>query len=50
MRGGYVNYIDAAMPDWQVTYYGQNVNRLRDVARQYDPDAVFGFAQGLVRA
>ena len=48
--GGYVNYIEASMPDWPIMYYGENVNRLRDTARRYDPDAVFTFAQGVVRA
>ncbi|MFC4951148.1 BBE domain-containing protein [Pseudonocardia sp. GCM10023141] len=44
---GYVNYIDAAMPDWATAYYGGNLERLRQVARTYDPDRVFGFGQGL---
>ncbi|WP_054052083.1 FAD-binding oxidoreductase [Alloactinosynnema sp. L-07] len=48
--GGYVNYIEAAMPDWGVTYYGANLSRLRDVARKYDPDRVFNFAQSVHRA
>ncbi|GGS23640.1 FAD-binding dehydrogenase [Actinokineospora fastidiosa] len=47
VRGGYVNYIEAAMPDWDVMYYGQNFNRLRDTARRYDPDGVFAFPQGV---
>ncbi|MGW5053201.1 FAD-binding oxidoreductase [Actinokineospora sp. NPDC004072] len=50
LRGGYVNYIEAAMPDWSVMYYGRNVNRLRDTARRYDPDAVFAFPQGVASA
>ncbi|HVK21078.1 MAG TPA: BBE domain-containing protein, partial [Actinokineospora sp.] len=48
--GGYVNYIEAAMPDWGVTYYGANLGRLRDVAREYDPDRVFNFPQSVHRA
>ncbi|WP_436492319.1 FAD-binding oxidoreductase [Actinokineospora sp. HUAS TT18] len=47
---GYVNYIEAAMPDWGVTYYGANLGRLRDVARKYDPDKVFNFTQSVHRA
>ncbi|MFC8224643.1 FAD-binding oxidoreductase [Streptomyces sp. NPDC057287] len=47
--GGYVNYIDPALPDWAESYYGQNLGRLRSVAHDYDPDKVFDFTQGLSR-
>lgn len=47
---GYVNYIDASMPSWANAYYGSNVDGLRTVARAYDPDGVFAFAQGIGKA
>ncbi|MGW1377531.1 FAD-binding oxidoreductase [Streptomyces sp. NPDC002446] len=50
MGGGYVNYIDPALPDWPQAYYGPNVDRLRSIARDYDPDKVFGFRQALTQA
>ncbi|MBB4912082.1 FAD-binding oxidoreductase [Actinophytocola algeriensis] len=44
---GYVNYIDATMPNWADAYYGDNLPRLRKVAATYDPDKVFTFAQAV---
>lgn len=44
---GYVNYIDPAMPNWASAYYGDNLLRLQDIAKRYDPDRVFAFPQGI---
>jgi hypothetical protein len=48
--GGYVNYIDASMPDWAQAYYGDNLDRLRRVAQRYDPDRLFSFPQAIINA
>ncbi|MDQ3762370.1 MAG: FAD-binding oxidoreductase [Actinomycetota bacterium] len=45
--GGYVNYLDASMPNWARAYYGDNLARLRQVAQRYDPDRLFTFPQSL---
>jgi FAD/FMN-containing dehydrogenase len=44
---GYVNYIDPDMPDWASAYYGPNLDRLKTIAKQIDPDRVFNFPQAV---
>jgi len=44
---GFVNYIDPELPDWRRAYYGDSLSRLEAVARDYDPNRLFAFPQGV---
>lgn len=48
--GGYINYIDAGMPNWAQAYYADNLPRLRQVAQRYDPNRLFIFPQAITKA
>ncbi len=39
--GAYVNYADAALPDYQQAYFGGNAARLADARATYDPRGFF---------
>lgn len=43
----YQNFIDPSQQDYLQAYYGQNLEKLREVKRKYDPGNVFTYAQGI---
>jgi FAD/FMN-containing dehydrogenase len=45
--GAYVNIPDRTLPDWLCAYYGDNLARLVEVKRAYDPKDVFHFPQSI---
>lgn len=49
-NAAYVNYIDPKLPDWGQAYYGDNLSKLQQVARDYDPHQLFSFPQSLHKA
>lgn len=46
-NGAYVNVPNAGALDWERSYWGSNVDRLRTVKAKFDPDNVFTFEQSL---
>jgi len=43
----YQNYIDPQLDRWQRAYYGANLERLREIKKQVDPDFRFRFRQAI---
>ena len=46
----YQNYIDPDRSDWLRAYYGQNLEKLVQVKKTWDPDGRLDFAQGIPRS
>lgn len=47
--GSYINFIDPKLRDWEVSYYGDHLARLRAVKSAVDPDSLFRFPKGLAK-
>lgn len=45
--GAYVNVPNAGDPDFETSYWGANVERLRQIKAAYDPHHVFAFEQSI---
>ena len=45
--GAYQNFTDRSQDDWPRAYYGQNLERLVEVKRTWDPDNLFRFEQSI---
>jgi FAD/FMN-containing dehydrogenase len=46
VKGSYINVPDSSINDLR-TYYGDNLARLKEVKRKYDPENVFHFEQSI---
>jgi len=46
-RGAYVNYVDHYIKDPLIEYYGDNLPRLREIKKKYDPDNFFQYPQSI---
>ena len=45
--GSFVNFPFAEIEDYEKEYYGENINKLREVKRKYDPYNIFNFPQSI---
>jgi FAD/FMN-containing dehydrogenase len=45
--GAYQNFPDRGLTDWPRAYYGDNLPRLVEIKRAWDPDNLFRFAQSI---
>jgi FAD/FMN-containing dehydrogenase len=45
--GAYQNFVDPSLEDWARAYYGGNLDKLRRIKADIDPDRVFRFTQAI---
>lgn len=43
----YVNYCDLDLKDWKTAYWGENLDRLIEIKKLYDPENLFNHAQSI---
>lgn len=46
-RDQYRNYPSIGFNHWKEAYYGENYERLQEFKQQFDPNDIFGYAQGV---
>jgi FAD/FMN-containing dehydrogenase len=44
----YVNYCDTDLQDWETAYWGDNLGRLKQIKKSFDPENVFQHAQSVL--
>lgn len=45
--GAYVNYPDVSLENWAEAYWGENLSRLKQIKRKWDPENIFHHAQSI---
>ncbi len=45
--GAYQNFVDRSQENWAEAYYGENLSRLVELKRKWDPDNLFRFQQSI---
>ena len=45
--GSYINFPSAELENYEKEYYGENLDKLKEIKRKYDPYNVFKFPQGI---
>ena len=45
--GAYQNFVDRSQENWAEAYYGENLPRLVEMKRKWDPDNLFRFQQSI---
>jgi FAD/FMN-containing dehydrogenase len=41
------NFPDGKLEDWAVAYFGENLDRLKEIKHRYDPERLFNFPQAI---
>jgi hypothetical protein len=47
IRGAYVGAFDAQLRNYLREYYGENLSRLREIKKKYDPENLFSYPQSI---
>lgn len=46
-KGSFINFPIKQLDNYHKEYYGENFDKLRDIKKEYDPECIFTFEQGI---